>query len=133
MTAYIRGRTSASYMVDGNLYYSPSIICLITFLNILPLLVFGNLSTIITCWNAATGPISFLINAISSFSIPCGDIPFLSTTIPIGTSPLSSSILATTAAYEILGCLSSSSSIPAVESLCPAVLIISSSLVMTLR
>jgi hypothetical protein len=68
------------------------------FLNIFPLLVLGSLSTTKTIWKDATGPIYFLIKAISCFSIPSLEYPFLMTTNPTGISPLSSSILATTAA-----------------------------------
>ena len=119
--------------MEGNLYSSPSSIRLMIPLKIFPLRVLGNLSTIMTCWKEATGPISFRIKATSSFSMFSGPTPVLRTTIPIGIYPFSSSILATTAASEILGCLNNYSSIPAVESLWPAVLMISSSLVITLR
>ena len=74
-----------------------------TCLNILPLLVFGNLSTTKTFWKQATGPIYFLTKAISCFSIFYLENPDLITTKPIGIYPLSYSILATTAASETDG------------------------------
>ncbi len=99
----------------------------------MPLLVLGNLSTIKTFWKQATGPISFLIKAISCFSIFYREKPVLMTTNPIGIYPLSSSILATTAASETDGWEINCYYIAAVESLWPAVLMMSSRRVITLR
>jgi hypothetical protein len=69
----------------------------------LPLLVFGSLSTTNTSWKQATGPISFRTRAINCFYIPSLGHPFFITINPTGISPFSSSILATTADYEMDG------------------------------
>lgn len=120
-------------MVEGNLYSWPSIILFKTWRNIFPLLVFGSLSTMMAFWKEATGPIYFLIRDINYFSIPYLEQPLLSIIKPMGISPFKSSIFATTAASHTLGCLNSYSSICEVERRWPAVLIISSNRVITLR
>ena len=88
-------------------------------LNTFPDLVLGSLSTINENLNAARGPISFLIRAISSLSNFFGSTicPYLITTKPTGTSPRRSSLFATTAASTTSLCLSNTSSIYAVLSL----------------
>ena len=100
-------------------------------LNTFPDLVLGNLSTISANLNDASGPISFLISATSSLSnfLASTICPYLITTRPTGISPRRSSLFATTAASTTSLCLSKTSSIYAVLNLWPAVLIISSILV----
>lgn len=120
-------------MVEGNLYYYPSIIFRIICLSIFPLLVFGSFSAMRTCWKAATGPICFLMRATSSFCIPYLGTPFLRTTKPIGTYPFNSSILATTAASDTEGWAISYSYMLAVDNRCPAVFMMSSNLVITFK
>lgn len=104
-----------------------------TFLSIFPLLVLGSFSTINTSWKQATGPIYLRTREINCFYMPSLGCPFLMTMKPTGISPLSSSILATTAASEIELWDSRISSMAAVDRRWPAVLMISSSRVITFR
>src|ERR1700722_13932448 len=88
-----------SSMVAGIVQLSPSTIFFMVPRRILPERVFGSRATVMARLNAATGPIFSRTNATHSCSISVGGrlTPVLSTMKPHGTSPLSSSLMPSTA------------------------------------
>ena len=90
--------------------------------------VFGRRATVMASLNAATGPIFSRTSATISVSISDGGrlTPALSTMKPHGTSPLRSSLMPSTAHSATSGWPASTSSMPPVESLWPATLMMSS-------
>ena len=111
-------------MVHGSL----SAIFLMVPRRIFPERVFGRRLTMMARRNDATGPIFSRTSATHSPSISAGGrlTPALSTMKPQGTSPFSSSLMPSTAHSATSLWPASTSSMPPVESLCPATLMMSS-------
>ena len=126
--SFILSKTLASSIVLGNLYSSLLIIARKIFRKILPDLVLGNFGTISNSLNAATGPIVSRTIVVASLiiSISSLETPLFNTKNPKGISPLRLCFTPVTAHSATSGCFAKTSSIAPVESLCPAVLIISS-------
>ncbi len=131
-----------SSIVAGILYSSLLAIFLIVPLNILPLLVLGNFSTMMTPSSLAIGPTSCLILAlISLYSFKCSSLlsSYESPADPLritkakGQSPLMSSTCPTTADSTTDGWSLITSSKRPVDKRWPAVLITSSTRVMMCR
>ena len=95
---------------------------------IFPERVFGRRATVMASLNDATGPILSRTSATISFSISVGGrlTPALSTMKPHGASPFNSSLMPMTAHSATSLWEASTSSMPPVESRCPATLMMSS-------
>src|SRR5215470_5245473 len=124
----ISSSTLGSSIVAGMVQLSPSAIFLMVPRRILPERVFGSLPTVIASLKAATGPSFSRTRATISFSISAGlrITPAFSTRKPQGTSPLMASLMPSTAHSATSGCEARISSMPPVESLWPATLMMSS-------
>ena len=124
----ISSSTLGSSMVAGMVQASPSAIFLMVPRRILPERVFGRRCTMMARRNDATGPILSRTSCTHSFSISPGGrlTPALSTMKPQGTSPFSSSLMPSTAHSATSWWPDSTSSMPPVESLWPATLMMSS-------